>query len=83
VIVEVAATKAQYFRAKKHLPTQKIVKEKEDGSLVLSYRVTQIIEMDDLVKRWIPHIRVVSPVALKEKIINEISAYLLDEKHKV
>ena len=76
VVVEVAAAKAQYFRAKKHLPSQKIVEEKEDGSLVLSYRVTQIIEMDDLVKRWIPYMKVVEPLSLRERIHRDIGLYL-------
>jgi predicted DNA-binding transcriptional regulator YafY len=37
--------------------------------------VTQIIEVDDLVKRWIPSMRVLSPRELKEKILQDIKKF--------
>jgi len=76
VIVEVSETKAQHFKAKKYLPSQKIIEEKEDGTLLLSYTVTQDLEMMDIVKRWIPYMKVVSPVSLKEQIAKDITKYL-------
>jgi predicted DNA-binding transcriptional regulator YafY len=76
VIVEVASEKAHHFKAKKHLPSQKIIEEKEDGTLVLSYTVTQTIEIDDLIKRWIPSMKVTSPSSLKERIHKDLTEYL-------
>jgi predicted DNA-binding transcriptional regulator YafY len=38
--------------------------------------VTQELEMADIVKRWIPHMKVVSPVSLKEQIAKDLLAYL-------
>jgi predicted DNA-binding transcriptional regulator YafY len=76
VVVEVSALKARFFKAKNFLPSQKIVEEKEDGSLVLSFRVTQEMEMDELIKKWIPHMRVVTPLTLKQKIEDDLKRYL-------
>ncbi|MEA2094339.1 MAG: biopolymer transporter ExbD, partial [Pseudomonadota bacterium] len=39
-VTKVDKAKARFFKAKHHLPSQKIVETKEDGSLVVSFRVT-------------------------------------------
>lgn len=76
VIVEVDKSKAKFFKAKSFLPSQKILKTKESGDIVISYSVTQELEMEELVKRWIPYIRVIEPLALKTKIEDEIKRYI-------
>ncbi len=76
VLVEVDSKKARFFKLKKFLPSQKIVQTKDDGSLLLAFRVTQEMEMEELVKKWIPHMRVIEPLSLKEKIENELTEYL-------
>lgn len=76
VLVEVCVAKAHHFKAKKYLPSQKTVEEKEDGTLVLSFTVTQELEMMDIIKRWIPHMDVISPQSLKEKINKDLIEYL-------
>jgi predicted DNA-binding transcriptional regulator YafY len=76
VVVEVDKTKARFFKAKKFLPSQKEIQTKQDGTLILSYRVTQEMEMEELIKRWIPYMRVVSPLSLREKIEGDLREYL-------
>jgi len=76
VVVKVDVSKARFFKAKKFLPSQKIVEEKEDGTLLLSFKVTQEMEMEELVKKWLPFMRVVEPKSLQEKIKNELIEYL-------
>ena len=76
VLVEIDNSKAHHFKAKKYLPSQKIVEEKEDGTLILSFTVTQELEMMDIVKHWIPHMRVITPVSLKDKINEDLTEYL-------
>jgi len=76
VIVEVNAIKSQHFKAKKYLPSQKITEEKKNGNLLLSFVVTQTLEMQDIIKRWIPHMKVVSPLSLKDQIDKELLEYL-------
>ena len=76
VVVEVAAIKAKLFKAKKHLASQQELETKEDGVLVLSFKVTQEREMEELVKKWIPFMKVVKPISLKEKIESDLREYL-------
>ena len=57
------------------MPSQK-EEEQEDGSLIVSYKVTQEREMEEIIKKWIPYIKVISPVSLKEKIEKELRDYL-------
>jgi predicted DNA-binding transcriptional regulator YafY len=77
VVLEVDSSKAFYFKSKKFLNSQEIIEEKDNGNLVLSYQVTQEIEIEELVKRWIPYIKVIEPFSLKERIENELRGYLL------
>lgn len=76
VIVEVDASKAYYFRSKKYLKSQQILETKDNGNLVIKYQVTQLIEIEELIKRWLPHVRVIEPIELKEKIVVELKQYL-------
>jgi len=76
VIVEVSSAKARLFRAKNHLASQKEVEQKDDGTLLLSFKVSQELEMEELVKKWIPHMKVVSPLSLKRKIEDDLRVYL-------
>jgi len=76
VIVEVDSEKARFFKAKNHLPSQKVEETKDDGSVILSFRVTQEIEMEELIKKWIPYMKVVSPLSLKKKIEDDLKRYL-------
>lgn len=76
VIVEVASEKAKFFQAKNFLPSQKIEEIKENGIIVLSFKVTQEIEVEELVKRWIPHMQVIKPLTLKNKIDGDLKKYL-------
>jgi len=76
VIVIVAAKKARFFKAKNHLPSQKIIETKEDGSLLISFTVTQEREVEELIKKWIPHMKVITPVLLKQKIEDDLKEYL-------
>ncbi len=76
VIVEVDKCKARHFKAKKYLSSQKIVEEKEDGSLILSYEVTQDMEMDEVIKKWLPYVKVISPDSLKKSIEKDLQEYL-------
>lgn len=75
VKLEVVKEKAYYFRSKKHLKSQR-EKALDNGNLLLTYRVTQELEIEDLVKRWLPYIKVLEPLTLKEKIENELREYL-------
>jgi len=76
VVVSVDRSIAHYFKLKKQLSSQKIVKEKSDGSLIVSFAVTHEEDIDNIIKSWLPHIRVISPQSFKDKIKKELENYL-------
>lgn len=72
----VDSKKAYFFKAKKFLASQKIEEEKDNGDLVISYKITQDLELEELVKRWLPYIKIEKPLSLQEKINQELKEYL-------
>ena len=77
IIVEVHKDKAFYFRSKKFLKSQKIIETKDNGNLIVSYQVTQELEIEELIKRWLPYVRVIEPLSLKDRIEEELRGYLV------
>lgn len=67
--------KAKFFKMKKFFPSQNETTN-EDGSLLVSYRFTKEMECESFIKSWIPHVRVLEPQTLKEKIENDLKSYL-------
>ena len=76
VELEIDKSKVSYFEIKNFLPSQKIIDRKENGNMLISYVVTQEIEIEELIKKWIPFIKVVKPMSLEEKIKNDLLVYL-------
>jgi predicted DNA-binding transcriptional regulator YafY len=76
VVIEVSSRIAHYFELKKQLPSQLIDEKKEDGSLVISYLVSHEEEVDNLIKSWMPDIRVLKPLDFKNRLISEFENYL-------
>ena len=75
VELEIDSNKSKFFKSKKFLKSQKIVEEKDDGSIVIEYRVTQEKEIEELVKKWIPYVKIIKPISLKEQILSELQDY--------
>ena len=48
----------------------------EEGNLFISFKVTQEIEIEDLIKKWLPYLKVIEPISLDEKIKLDIKKYL-------
>lgn len=80
VILEVDAAKAYFFKAKDFLTSQNIIETKQNGNILLSFKVTQELEIEELIKKWLPYVKVVSPSTLKDKIIEELTQYLAATK---
>lgn len=76
VQIEVASKKAAFFRAKKHLKSQEIIEEKENGNIIVNFKVTQVMEVESLIKSWIPYVTVLKPTSLKIEIENMLKEYL-------
>lgn len=82
VEVKIAKEIAHFFELKKHLTSQKILKKYSDGSLLVSFEVSHDEDVDNLIKAWLPHIEVVAPKRLREKMIAELEGYLMSLKLK-
>ncbi|MAD41923.1 MAG: hypothetical protein CL623_05975 [Arcobacter sp.] len=76
IILEVDVSKAFYFNAKKYLKSQELLEVKENGNLLIKFRVTQTLEVKELIKRWIPHLKVIEPISLKNDIELEVKKFL-------
>lgn len=74
--LEVDKSKTAFFEIRKHLPSQRIMERKENGNIIVSFSVTQELEMEELIKKWLPHIKVIEPNSLNEKIKNDLKKYL-------
>lgn len=78
VKVEVSPYVSKYFRMKKFLDSQMIEEEKEDGTLVVSYEVTDFKEVDSFVIQWLPNMKVVEPLEFKEHLKKELEKRIID-----
>lgn len=73
---------ARYFTDKKpFLKSQKIECECENGDKIVSYRVTQFMEIKPFIKKWLPSIEVIEPVQLRDEILGELREYLEAQKY--
>ncbi|MEA2073292.1 MAG: transcriptional regulator [Campylobacterota bacterium] len=81
VKVKVKKEIAHYFRLKKHLNSQEILKENSDGSLIVTFSVSCDEDVDNLIKAWLPHIEVISPSRFRTKLVSELESYI-KELHK-
>lgn len=69
---------AKYFDAhmKKHFISEKFIKKNHDGSVEFSLEYTQSIEILPFVKKWLPDLKILSPLNLKEELDEQLKAYL-------
>jgi len=79
VTLEVAQYAKDFFKLKKHLPSQEY-KEMDDGTVQLKYYVTNYMEIALLVKKWFPHLRIVKPTEWKDRFDGELKLYLQSDK---
>ena len=76
VIVKVASSVATYFKRRSLLPEQELIKELDEGGLLLSCKVAQPIQITTLIKHWMPHLTIIGSNELQQQIINDIYIYL-------
>ena len=75
VILEADSDISRYFHQKKYLPSQRETKLPK-GNLRIEYTVTDEREVESIIKRWIPLIKVIEPLTLKQKIQDDLTTYL-------
>lgn len=76
VTLRVSLQVARYFKSKKYLKSQRVLKELENGDILVQYEITHDMEIIPIVQQWIPFIQVVEPLFLREKIVQNIEKFM-------
>lgn len=76
VTIEVMPQITQYFLKRNFLQSQEIIKTLDDGTLIIKFEVTHDEDIDNIIKSWLPHIKVLSPLRFRDKIKSELENYL-------
>ena len=76
VVLNVSPEVAGYFKRRKLIANQVIVKELENGGLIVSAKVGHPNQVLPHVRYWIPHLRIISPDGLQRRLEDELQAYL-------
>lgn len=75
-LIKVDSNVTRYFKFKKFFSSQNIVKELDDGSLLVEYTVTQDLELLYFILRWSTAVEVIEPISLRNLVKNSLkSAY--------
>ncbi|MBU2102990.1 MAG: transcriptional regulator [Candidatus Omnitrophica bacterium] len=67
---------ARYFKKRRYFPLQKIKKTNKDGALIVETKVGNFAEILPVIFRWIPHISVTSPVALRDEVKKRVEEFI-------
>ena len=75
VTLEIKNEAMEYFKRKEFLPNYEVVQEEED-KIIISTEVAYDDEILRVVKYWLPFIKIVEPLNLKDKFENLLRDYL-------
>ncbi|WP_375724111.1 WYL domain-containing protein [Arcobacter sp. KX21116] len=76
VTLQIDNVAKEYFERKSILTNQKIIEESDDYFSVLTY-ISYDDEILKFVKYWIPYVKILKPLYLKEKLNNILQEYIL------
>ena len=76
IILSVDSQVAFYFKQRSILPEQQIVKELNDGGLLVSSKINHDMQLLPLIRFWIPHLKIVNPEGLQEELEIDLKKYL-------
>jgi predicted DNA-binding transcriptional regulator YafY len=78
IIVRIKANKklSKYFKLKKYLPSQTIIKIFDNQEMEIEYKISSLKEIEGLIIKWLPDITILQPMELnirvKEKLLYKI-----------
>lgn len=76
VLIKVSSFAAPYFLRRHLLPNQKLVHKSENGELILASENVNELDIIPLVQYWIPHLTIISPDGLQEKMVENLKQYI-------
>ncbi len=74
--VQVAACNAYYFLRRSVLPQQQLIEHQADGSLLLRCQLNHPNQLLPIIRYWIPHVRILEPAWLRQRLRDELTDYL-------
>lgn len=82
VKVHISKNISHFFILKKFYPTQTIYHTYDDGSIDVSFEISTLEDVDNLIKSWFPDIIVIEPQFYRDKIHHEINRYFEQYEEK-
>lgn len=79
VVLKVDKSISEYFKRRKVVANQSILKELNDGSLLVSCKVSFDEEILKIVRYWIPNVEIISPDSLKDKLYQSLKKYIKEK----
>ena len=77
IILSIDSQVAFYFKQRSILPEQQIVRELEDGGLLVSSKINHDMQLLPLIRFWIPYLKIVSPKGLQRQLEISLKEYLV------
>ncbi|MBP8874087.1 MAG: hypothetical protein KBG55_07310 [Polaromonas sp.] len=74
--MKVGKTVAPYFQRQNLFLNQSIIRQLDNGDLLLECNDVNEIEVLPIVKYWLPHITIISPTHLDQEIRDVLTGYL-------
>ena len=76
VTVQVEASSAYYFLRRNVLPHQQLIEQQANGRLLLRCQVNHPNQLLPIIRYWIPHVRILEPPWLQQRLHDELTDYL-------
>ena len=76
IILSIDSQVSFYFKQRSILPEQQIVKELNDGGLLVSSKINHDMQLLPIIRFWIPHLKIVNPEGLQEELEIDLKKYL-------
>ncbi|ATY42687.1 YafY family protein [Acinetobacter baumannii] len=76
IVLSVQHQAAEHFEQRQLFPEQQIMKKNDDGSLIISSRIAHQDQIKSLIRFWIPHVKVISPIELQQSVESDLKSYL-------
>ncbi len=81
IVLRIDSTIAGHFRKADILPSQQLLKDLDDGSLLVTSSITDQKQIIPILKYWLPDIEILSPAELKQSLLYELQ-FSIDQLSK-
>ncbi|QHB31055.1 WYL domain-containing protein [Yersinia canariae] len=72
VLLSVSPQVAHHFRRRALYPQQEIIHTSPDGRMLLISQVHHLNQIIPLIKYWLPHVEVIQPASVRQRILSDI-----------